>query len=190
MVVESAGSTVAALPLVLQWSNLDITGVREVDVSLEIASINASTFEADDFLQVEFSVDGGAYFTVLAVRADNSGKMAVDINLDGLGDLTPLDAELTAESEVSSFFGSSLDVRLSISVDEVGEDFAVDTLAVTPRRTVEWTAPPSSGAASLFEASNWSTSTVPVSGDPVRVRNGGTAVSTGAAGGDPTALLL
>ncbi|MEM1180290.1 MAG: hypothetical protein AAGM22_18245 [Acidobacteriota bacterium] len=64
LVVEDAGSTIDPLPVSLQWSNIDISGVREIDLFLDVASLNELTFDASDFLRVEFSVDGGAFIPV------------------------------------------------------------------------------------------------------------------------------
>ncbi|MEM6796185.1 MAG: hypothetical protein AAF725_19585, partial [Acidobacteriota bacterium] len=184
LVVEDAGSTIDPLPVSLQWSNIDISGVREIDLFLDVASLNEFTFDPSDFLRVEFSVDGGAFVPVYEVRANSSGKMAEDTDFDGLGDGARLNGTLMERGEAALVDGSSLDIRLSLSVDEVAEDFAVDNLFVTEAPITNWTAAPPL-AESFFDAANWSTNAVPTGLDDVAIRNGGSARSEGPAGGDP-----
>ncbi|MEM9599259.1 MAG: hypothetical protein AAGD06_33630, partial [Acidobacteriota bacterium] len=189
LVVEDAGSTIDPLPVSLQWSNIDISGIREIDLFLDVASLNESTFEPSDFLRVEFSVDGGAFVPVYEVRASTPGRMAEDTDFDGLGDGFTLTGTLTERREAALVDGSSLDIRLSLSVDEVAEDFAVDNLFVTEAPVTDWTAAPPL-AESFFGAANWSTGAVPTDADDVAIRNGGSALSEGPAGGDPASAEI
>ncbi|MEM1180289.1 MAG: hypothetical protein AAGM22_18240 [Acidobacteriota bacterium] len=110
--------------------------------------------------------------------------MAEDEDFDGLGDGFQLNGTLTERGEAALVDGSSLDIRLSFSVDEEAEDFAVDNLFVTEAPVIDWTAAPPL-AASFFDAANWSTGAIPTDLDDVAIRNGGSARSEGPANGDP-----
>jgi|CXWL01.1.fsa_nt_gi hypothetical protein len=91
----------------------------------------------NDYVIVEGSVDGGAYQTLLSFRVNSSTlkQLALDTNLDGIGDASPLTPAFTSFSAALPT-GNTLALRLRASCNANPEEWAVDNFRiVTPDGT-------------------------------------------------------
>jgi hypothetical protein len=114
---------------VVNWVDLDISGLSEISFDgLFAGSADAgSNVEDDDYIAVECSVDGGDFQSV--------------VRFVGNGTAFQMDrAPVLLGSQLQGFggavlpLGNSLDLRLSVHLDEPDEDFAVDEFVITGTR--------------------------------------------------------
>ncbi len=129
----------AALPITLNWTGIHIATVTYPEFSGLFGEVFDSPGDIDggDYIRLYYQVDGGGYQNLLWFSgADFSssggpfnGIFRQDTNFDGVGDgmaltdtLNPFSAALPA--------GTTLDLRMEISVDSGDEDFAVDSFEV------------------------------------------------------------
>ena len=129
---------VRPVPIVLEWTGLDITGLTNLGLSADFAEALAADgfhdIDASDFIRIEVQIDGGGFVNVLEFRGNDDGAnelFAVDTDQDGLGDGTALGEAAQNVAAMISGEGTLLDVRLSARVTANDEDFAVDNLRVT-----------------------------------------------------------
>ncbi|MBC58490.1 MAG: hypothetical protein CL814_16350 [Confluentimicrobium sp.] len=130
----------AALPITASWTGLDISGLSNLSFSGEFAELfeNSGNIDAADYIRVIAAIDGGAEQTLLEFRgADFSstsgpynGIFRLDTDADGIGDGTALTNDMTAVLASIAGTGSTLDLRLELSVDAGYEDFALDNFKV------------------------------------------------------------
>ncbi len=128
----------AALPVTLEWSGIDISGLPSVQFSGDFAEFfdAPGDIDFDDFIRVEARIDGGAYETVLEFRLDEgepdnfNGVFSEDTDLDGRGDGTALGNAATTFSKPVAGTGNVLDLRLTVRVNAGDEDFGVDNFVV------------------------------------------------------------
>nr|MBX2828042.1 HYR domain-containing protein [Flavobacteriaceae bacterium] len=126
----------ATIPITVDWTGLDITGLSSLMFSGEFAEFFDSPGDIDgtDFILVEFQIDGGGYQNLLAFEANGdqvNEVFAEDTNFDGFGDGTILTNAAQAFSKSITGSGTTLDLRLTLRVNSGDEDFAVDTFVIT-----------------------------------------------------------
>jgi len=117
------------------WSSIDVTGLRNVQFSGLFASLPDATEgpDAGDYILVEVSIDGGAFFSLLDFRADGAnGEFRLDTDNDGIGDGVQLTgAAQSFSAAIIASGASSVELRLTVKMDGPQEDFAVDDFKVT-----------------------------------------------------------
>ena len=132
------------LPVAIQNTTLiDITDLESLTFTGDFATLPTSStrlYDADDFIKVEASIDGGAFFDVLHLRAsgDQSNEpLAVDTDFDGVGDgeVVGLDAK-TFTADIAGT-GSTLQLRTSFAFPTSGEEFAADNFQVFGKDAAE-----------------------------------------------------
>ncbi len=129
----------ATLPITTTWTGLDITGLTSLSFSGEFAEFfdNPGDIDAADFILVEYQIDGGGYQNLIAFEGTNfssgtnNGVFAEDSNFDGTGDGTILTGAAQSFTKAIVGSGTTLDLRLTVSVNSGDEDFAVDSFSVT-----------------------------------------------------------
>ncbi|MDH5676277.1 MAG: hypothetical protein OEZ06_29425, partial [Myxococcales bacterium] len=118
----------------LELDAIDVTGYENLSVSMLVAAPNsyALRYEIDDFLVVEYSLDGGAY-TVIGrfIGVDTAGALMHDTNLDGVGDVAIGAAMQRYTYSLGGAKGSSLKVRVRFSSAGPQEEMAFDDIIVT-----------------------------------------------------------
>lgn len=111
---------------------LNTQGYANLKLKLLAAVQGGNVFEqADDFLRIETSKNGGAWETLRAFRSTGpvNGALALDENLDGTGEGTALTAsfqEFTFDLPTANTLG----VRLVAATDGTGERILFDNLRV------------------------------------------------------------
>ena len=129
----------ATLPITTTWTGLDITGLTSLSFSGEFAEFfdNPGDIDAADFILVEYQIDGGGYQNLIAFEGTNfssgtnNGVFAEDTNFDGTGDGTVLTGTAQSFTKAIAGTGTTLDLRLTVSVNSGDEDFAVDSFSIT-----------------------------------------------------------
>lgn len=133
------------VPVVIEWTGLDITGMTGLQFSGDFAEYFDSPGDIDvanDQILVQYQVDGGGYQNLIAFEGDGSngdynGNFAQDTNFDGTGDGTVLTGAAQNFSATIPESGTTLDIKLTVFVDAGDEDFAVDNFSVTGTVPVE-----------------------------------------------------
>ena len=119
----------------LEWLDIDVTDLKNVSFSGLFASVPDAGAgpDADDFILVEVSIDGGAFVSLLDFRADGpDGEFRLDTNGDGVGDGVQLTSGAQSFSaDIISFGATSIDLRFTASSISPHEDFAVDDFIVS-----------------------------------------------------------
>ena len=138
MVAQDMDADDLPLPVVMQWTGYDITGLVNLELGLTVAEAIAGDglddIDAADFLRVEAVVDGGTPITVLELRGDaaSNGVLREDTNLDGIGDGgVAVGPTALAFTKSIGATGLALDVTITMSFNADDEDIAIDDLVVS-----------------------------------------------------------
>ncbi len=133
----------ATLPVVLEWSGIDISGLSDLQFSGDFAEFfdAPGDIDADDFIRLDVSIDGGPFVTFLEFRLDVAepdnfnGIFREDTDFDGRGDGASLtDAAATFTKPIPGT-GSTLALRLNLRVEAGDEDFAADNFLISGSAT-------------------------------------------------------
>ena len=117
----------SASPFILTWTASGSCSGTLV-FSGKFAEAAGGNMEYDDFIRVQASVDGAAPVTVLEFRG-NPNRLAVDTDLDGIGDGVALD--LTAATHTANIPGvmaSSVVLMVSLRSTSSNEQMALDDI--------------------------------------------------------------
>lgn len=135
--MDTDGPGTAPAMETVTFTGIDISGLTNLNFSGSFAAIFGafSTWEPGDQIFFEASIDGGAYTKFLQFASTGtgaSGPLALDTDLDGVGDGPTLNSTFTAYSNAISGTGSTLDLRVTFeNLNQLGEDFHIDNLVVT-----------------------------------------------------------
>ncbi|APY07950.1 hypothetical protein BWZ20_06370 [Winogradskyella sp. J14-2] len=128
--IDDGGWTNSAAPSQLTWTGIDISEFTTLSFKGSFAS-NGGGIDESDFVLVEYQIDNGGWMNLLAF--ENTGgfnnNFFEDTDFDGTGDGLEL-SDTFQEFEKSIPIGSSLDLRITVSVDSGGEDLAFDNFKV------------------------------------------------------------
>ncbi|MFT4568695.1 MAG: hypothetical protein ACI9FN_003664 [Saprospiraceae bacterium] len=139
----------ATLPITIDWTSLDITGLNTLLFSAEFAEFfdTPGDIDASDFILLEYQIDAGGYQNLLAfegadfTNGSTSGFFREDTNFDGEGDGALLTVAALLFTKTIPGMGLTLDLRLTISLNSGDEDFAIDSFLITGS-TIPDTTPP------------------------------------------------
>jgi hypothetical protein len=120
--------------------SINISGYGSLGVSLFLAtsSNNNVRWEIADSINIQASINGGAYFTVGRFMGDNvvGGRLRIDANLDGA--ITAADPATTCDQLNFTQYnfsipGSGTSLRIRLDFDQIGgtEELGIDQLRVT-----------------------------------------------------------
>ncbi len=129
----------ASLPITLTWSNLDISWLTDLQFSGDFASFFDSPGDIDtaDFIKIYYSIDGDQEQNLLWFSGANfennpfNGVFLQDTNFDGVGNGTELGNAAQNFTAAITGTGSTLDLKLEISLNAGDEDFALDNFLIT-----------------------------------------------------------
>jgi len=139
----------ATLPITIDWTSLDITGLNTLLFSAEFAEFfdTPGDIDASDFILIEYQIDAGGYQNLLAfegadfTNGSTSGFFREDTNFNGEGDGALLtDAALLFTKTIPGM-GLTLDIRLTISLNSGDEDFAIDSFLIAGSMIPDTTPP-------------------------------------------------
>lgn len=132
--VTDAGTT----QIVLEWNDLAITGLSNLQLSVVVAEDDSSDgnedWDANSAVIFEYQIDDGGFQNLLAFEAvaGTNTEPAQDTTFDGLGDGAVLTETPTTFMASIAGEGASLDLRVTIGVLDAGdEDVAFDDVLVT-----------------------------------------------------------
>ncbi|WP_158520982.1 choice-of-anchor Q domain-containing protein [Fuerstiella marisgermanici] len=143
MDATATGHPAASLPITATWSGLNITGQTGLQFGADFASFDegasgdpGGNIEPSDFIRVEVQIDGGGFVSIMEFRGNNTGganaaQFSLDTDGDGSGDGTLLADALRNFTADIVGTGNLLDLRISMSVSDQDEDFAIDNVTVT-----------------------------------------------------------
>ena len=135
--IDGSSSTIDD-PAFLTWSGLDISGLSNLLFSVDVATDDtpgSSGLDPSDFLKFEYSIDGGAFQSLLAFETDddstnNRPTFLEDTDFDGIGDGTALTNAAQTFTKAFSVSGATLDLRAAIRVDAGFEDIGFDNVVL------------------------------------------------------------
>lgn len=131
LVGEDMDAEGASLPVTVTWSGLDISGLTSLTFTGDFGA--SSGIDSTDDMILEASIDSGSYFTVLDFDFLPDGDTFNSV-FTLAGGTSPTDDLGLALKEFSTGIagtGSTLDLRLSVSLNSGSEEFAVDNFSVT-----------------------------------------------------------
>ncbi|MCA9051711.1 MAG: hypothetical protein KDA89_23395, partial [Planctomycetaceae bacterium] len=143
MDASATGHTAASLPIIATWTGLNISGQSGLQFGADFASFDEGVggdpgrhIEPSDFIKVEVQIDGGGFVNIMEFRGNNTGganaaQFSLDTDGNGSGDGTLLTDALRNFTADILGTGNLLDVRISLSVSDQDEDFAVDNVTIT-----------------------------------------------------------
>lgn len=127
-------------PASLTWNNIPVAGLSTINFSAFFAEGDDGAnqdWDSSDFVNVEYSTDGGNTFTTFfSIRNDGSqfnSAPQIDTDLDGIGD----GAEITniMEEYLSSFTvpagAVTMSIRINTSLNSGDEDIAIDNVTIS-----------------------------------------------------------
>jgi hypothetical protein len=122
-----------AEPLEAVTAYIDTTGYANLKLDLLAAIQGGNVFEqADDFLLIQTSVDGGTWTNTGAFRSTSTvnGALALDADLNGTGEGTALTASFQ-DFRINLPSATTLGIRIVAASDGTGERILFDNLRVT-----------------------------------------------------------
>ena len=136
----------ASLPLVQTFNTFNIAGFSGLNLSIDLAEDQDGAnedYDDVDFVNFEYSVDGGTWTNIFSVLGiDNGSTFNQEPAINGLigGEIT--DTFATFNFDLSAVTGTTLALRVVWQLDAGDEDLAIDNVTVTGI--------PAPGAAALF----------------------------------------
>ncbi|QMU64069.1 MAG: T9SS type A sorting domain-containing protein [Flavobacteriaceae bacterium] len=107
-----------------------------------------------DYVQITYSVDGGAYQQLGLFTGNGSGQLSQDTNGDDIGDGTALGVALTEFTfDISGISGSTLQIKINISSNAGNEEIAIDNLRVEGNATTSTPTVASTAASNIYGTS-------------------------------------
>lgn len=127
----------ADLPTTLTFSGIDISGLTDLQFSALFAEDDdgeSEDYDSTDYVHVSVSIDGGDYVQIFGIENNgdrfNSAPF-VDEDLDGTGEGAEITSTFEAFSAEIDGTGSTLDLRISFSLNSEDEDIAIDDVRIT-----------------------------------------------------------
>ena len=130
--IDGAG---ASLPVTMTFAGIDITGQTGLTFSALVAEDDeaADDWDETDFVHIDYQIDGGGYQDLLHFENDGSqfnSPPFVDTDFDGIGDGTEVTNAFTQFLASIPGTGSTLDIRITFSLNAGDEDIAFDDIQV------------------------------------------------------------
>ena len=128
----------ASLPITVDWTGIPITGLTDLQFSGQFAEFESSNIDQADFILVQYQIDGGGYQNLIRftgydfVGGDTTnGFFYEDTDFNNIADGEQLTTAAKTFTKAISGTGSTLDLRLSVSVNAGDEDFGIDNFRIT-----------------------------------------------------------
>ena len=127
----------------MTFTGIDISNLTDLNFSGSFASFLGAfnTWDPDTQVYFEVSIDGGAYTRIMqfASTEDVANRPAAfDADLDGVGEGATLSSEFADFSAAISGTGTTLDLRVTFeNLNELGEEFQMDSLEITGTSTID-----------------------------------------------------
>ena len=128
----------------LRFTGINISGFENIEFGVDLAEDDDSgneDWDVDDFVLFEYSIDGGALQSLLAIESVPDGDSfnavpAIDTDFDGNGDGTEITDTFHRFVSAIAGTGSLLDLQITFDLDARDEDLAIDNLTLAGDFTV------------------------------------------------------
>ncbi|WP_052467071.1 T9SS type A sorting domain-containing protein [Psychroserpens damuponensis] len=127
----------AALPVSLSTIAIDVTGLSDVDFAILLAEDDDGTnqdWDDADFVNITYSLDGGAEQNLIWIRSEASGTNftpKIDTDFDGVGDGAEITSTFTEYARNIALSGNtSITFTIEMSLNSGDEDIAFDNIRV------------------------------------------------------------
>ncbi len=129
----------ATLPLVMDFSGIDIAGFTGLVFGIDLAEDDDGTnedWDLPDYVHVDYQIDGGGYQNLLWVESIPNETIynavpGIDVDFDGTGDGPAITSTFAPFSAAIGGTGSTLDLRITWQLDSGDEDLAIDNVQIT-----------------------------------------------------------
>ncbi|MGB1219772.1 MAG: hypothetical protein ACPG4W_08335 [Flavobacteriales bacterium] len=132
-------------PSTLTITGIAITGETNLTLTVALAEDDAPDGNEDydngnsgdnNYIWFEVQIDGGGYQKVLAVESSSAagssnGEPRLDTNFDGVGNGSPITQTWSDFSANITGTGNTLDLRITMNLDDGDEDIAIDNIRIT-----------------------------------------------------------
>ncbi|HIL56698.1 MAG TPA: hypothetical protein EYG39_02175, partial [Rhodothermales bacterium] len=119
------------------FSGIDISGFQNLSFAGLFAEDDDGTnedWDAPNFVHVDYQIDGGGYQNLFWLENDGStfnSAPFVDTDFDGTGDGAEITSALTEFTAAIAGTGSTLDLRITINLNDGDEDIAIDNIRIS-----------------------------------------------------------
>lgn len=126
-----------ANPQILTWTGIPINGCTDLVFSIDAAEDDDGSnqdWDNSDFVHIDYSIDGGAYTPLIWFENDGStfnSAPYVDSDFDGTGDGAEVTSTFQTFSNAIAGTGSTIDIRITISLNAGDEDIALDNFSLS-----------------------------------------------------------
>jgi hypothetical protein len=126
-----------ANPQILTWTGIPINGCTDLVFSIDAAEDDDGSnqdWDNSDFVHIDYSIDGGAYTPLIWFENDGSTYNSapyVDSDFNGTGDGAEVTSTFQTFSNAIAGTGSTIDIRITISLNAGDEDIALDNLSLS-----------------------------------------------------------
>lgn len=131
--IDDGGWTGSASPSQLTWTGINISGYINLEFTGLFASATTNKIDNNDFVLIEYQIDGGGWTNLLAFENDGTQyntEFGEDTDFDGDSDGTDLTSTFASFTKSITGTGASLDLRITVAVNSGGEDFAFDEFEI------------------------------------------------------------
>jgi len=132
----------AASAQTLTFSNIDISGLTNLDFSIFIAEDDngsSENWDAPDFVHITYSIDGGALQNLIWIENDGSitnSAPFIDSDFDGDGDGAEITPTFTQFVAAIMGTGNLLTLTIDMDLNDDGTDIAFDNIQILGDRIV------------------------------------------------------
>ena len=132
MIAEDLDGEGAELPITVTWPDINIMGQSGLVVSVDIGA-STNSIDSNDDLLIEYQIDDTGYITLLdfGFLPDEGNSFNNVFELSGSLGVITLSEALQSFTVPIPENGSSLDLRLTVSLNAGNESFAIDNLDVS-----------------------------------------------------------
>lgn len=168
----------------ITFDDINISGYESLELRVYLAEDDDASdqdWDAADYVHFTYDVDNtGSFSNLLWIEGSGGTNTApfIDTDFDGVGDGTEITSTFTQFTANISGSGSTLDLKIEISLDSGDEDIAIDNIEIYGTATggtatklavssINSSSSPTSGTAFevVVEAQDGSSTTTAVSGD-------------------------
>lgn len=131
--IDDGGWVGSESPSQLTWTNINISGCADLQISCDFASVATEKIDGSDYLLLEYKIDDGDWIKVIAFENDGTTHNTYfleDTDFDGIGEGVQLTSTFQTFAKNITVSGSNISLRFTAAADSGEEDFAIDNLSV------------------------------------------------------------
>lgn len=124
-------------PQSIEWTSISISGCTNLSFNIDLAEDDdgaSEDWDNADYVHIFYSIDGGAEQNLIWIHNDGSGFNAppfIDTDFNGVGDGTEITDVFSTFTQAIPGTGTTIDIRIEISLNSGDEDIAFDNLELT-----------------------------------------------------------